>query len=255
MTTVNINRNRSLMALQELVEQNIDNKLSYMPESFNKQQTEALELFKQRVFLEKTIDESISFNQNLKFENTNKNLHLVKSAEELIEVFKLRSDVFKDIQYQSQFPDTIEGLNFDAYDSTSAILFYGVEKQITGSVRVIFDTEEKLPSEKNFPFDNIRKEYNILGELSRLVVKNNQKKGLNQEFKYLFGGIHNVFINNDIDILLSCIKVEHLKLYNKFGGTTRIDGTDNFGSLHVPIHIMLWDPSQVSSFFKKAFLN
>lgn len=254
MTNININKNNSLTELQKLVEQNIDKKLSYMPDSFNEQQHQAMELFKQRIFLEKTIDESISFNRNLTFENNNQNLHLVNTAEDLIDVFKLRSDVLKEINYQSQFPDTIDGLNFDIYDKTSAILFYKTDELVTGTIRIIFDSDNKLPSEENFSFDNTRAKYNTIGELSRLVVKN-EKKGLNLEFKYLFSAIHNLFMNNDIDILLSCIKVEHLKLYKKFGGSDIIDGTEDFGSLNVPIHIMSWDPSQVSNFFKKAFLN
>ena len=52
MTAFNINRNNSLEELQRLVEQNINKKLTYMPESFNQQQIQALELFRQRLFLE-----------------------------------------------------------------------------------------------------------------------------------------------------------------------------------------------------------
>ena len=133
MTNININKNNSIMALQELVEQNISTKLSYMPESFNIQQQQALELFKQRLFLEKTIDEAISFNKNLNFPNENKNLHLATTAEDLIDVFKLRSDVYGSINYQEEFPDEIEGLNFDKYDSNSAILFYKSEKKYNGN--------------------------------------------------------------------------------------------------------------------------
>jgi len=250
----NINKNNTLEVLQQLVENNISKTLSYMPESFNEQQKGAIELFQKRIFLEKIVDESIAFNKKLTFPNENKNLQLATTAEDLVEVFKLRSDVLTKINYQSQFPDTIEGLNFDKYDSTSAILFYKTDKVITGTIRIIFDSSNKLPSEDNFCFNNVRNKYHYVGELSRLIV-NKESKGLSLEFKHLFSGIYYLFNNNDIDILLSCIKVEHYKLYTKFGGSNIVDGTKNFGSLGLPIYIMSWDPSKVSPFFKKAFLK
>ena len=173
MINININKNNALIELQQLVEQNIDKKLSYMPDSFNKQQHQALELFKQRLFLEKTIDEALSFNKNLVFPNENKNLHLACTAEDLIDVFKLRSDVYTSINYQEEFPDTIEGLNFDKYDSNSAILFYKNNKIVTGTTRLIFDSNKKLPTEDKFSFDNFRDQYNTIGEVSRLMIQHN----------------------------------------------------------------------------------
>jgi len=254
MTIFNINKNNSLEALQQLVEQNLSNKLSYMPESFNAQQIQALEFFKQRLFLEKTIDEGISFNKNLNFSNENKNLHLATTAEELIEVFKLRSDVYTSINYQNEFPDVIGGLNFDIYDSNSAILYYKSEKVMTGTIRIAFDSYNKLPSEDKFSFDEIRDKYKTITEMSRFMV-HKESKGLSLEFKCLFAGVHNLFINNKIDIILSGLKSEHYKLYSKFGGVKIIEELNSYGSFNIPCLILSWDPSQVSSFFKKAFLN
>ncbi|MDC0933208.1 hypothetical protein OAR97_05105 [Arcobacteraceae bacterium] len=254
MKNIYINKNHSLTELQELVEQNIDKKLSYMPDSFNQQQHQALELFKQRVFLEKTIDEAISFNKKLTFEQTNQNLYLADTAEDLIDVFTLRSDVYTRINYQDEFPDVIDGLNFDRYDSTSAILFYKVEKKVTGTIRVVFDSKDKLPSEDKFCFDSMRNKYNIISEMSRLVI-DKETKGLSLEFKYLFNGLHNIFKNNEIDIILSGLKKEHYKLYSKFGGVDILENLDSYGSFNIPCLILSWDPSQVSSFFKRAFLK
>jgi len=253
MTNFNINKNNSLMALEELIKQNINTKLSYMPDSFNQQQHHALELFKQRLFLEKTIDEAISFNKNLVFEQENKNLHLTTTAEDLIDVFKLRSDVYTQINYQDEFPDTIEGLNFDKYDSNSAILFYRNDNIVTGTTRLIFDSNNKLPSEKNFSFNKIRQNNNVICELSRLVIDNN--KGLSLEFKYLTSGIFDIFRTNDVNLILSGIKQEHYKLYSKFGGFKVEEILTNYGALDIPFFITSWDPSKVSSFFKKAFLD
>lgn len=252
--SININKNNSLMELQQLVEQNLNKQLTYMPDSFNDQQLQALELFKQRLFLEKTIDEAISFNKNLNFPNENKNLHLATTAEDLIDVFKLRSDVFTRINYQEEFPDTIEGLNFDKYDSTSAILFYKVDKMVTGTIRVIFDKLETLPSESQFPFKEMRKQYDNICEVSRLTVYK-ETKGLNLEFKYMMSGLHTIFNNNDLDISLFGIKKEHYKLYSKLGGVNLIEELNSYGTFNVPCLIVSWDLSQVSKFFKKAFLD
>ena len=254
MINFNINKNNTLTELQDIVEQNINQKLHYMSDSFNEQQQLALQLFKQRIFLEQTIDETITFNKNLVFENSNKNLYLATSAESLIDVFKLRSDVLTQINYQSQFPDTIEGLNFDKFDTTSAILYYKTNETVTGTIRLIFDSQYKLPSDDNFSFEDLREKHNTIGELSRLMIKN-EKKGLNLEFKNLFAGIYHIFNKNKIDIVLSCIKKEHNKLYSKFGGSEIINSTDQFANLGLPIDIITWDPSQASKFFKKAFLN
>lgn len=254
MFKVNINKNHTLEVLHQLVETNFHQNANYFPDSFNKKQQEALELFKKRIFLEETIEETITFNKKLNFPNENKNLYLTTTAEELIDVFKLRSEVYTQINYQSQFPDTIEGLNFDILDTNSAIIFYKSNKIITGSMKVIFDSENKLPSEKYFPFDTLREEYDNIAELSRFIVLNDNK-GLGLEFKNLFQGAYHIFMNNKVDIYLSCIKVEHKKLYDKFGGTNVVNATDNFGTLGLPINIMSWDPTQASRFFKKAFLN
>ncbi len=250
----NINKNNTLGVLQELVENNISNTLSYMPESYNQEQQEVIELFKKRIFLEKTIDEAISFNKKLVFPNEDKNLQLATTAEDLISVFKLRSDVYTDINYQEEFPDTIEGLNFDKYDSTSAILFYKIDKTITGTIRVVVDSHNKLPSEKNYSFEKIRNQYCNISEMSRFIV-NKTEKGLGQEFKYLFKGVYNLFTNNEIDIILSGLKKEHLKLYTKFGGVHVEEELISYGTFSVPCVILSWNPLKVSSFFKKVFLK
>ena len=250
----NVNKNNTLEALQNLVEHNFSKNMNYLPDSFNQKQQEALSLFKSRIFLEKTIDEAVSFNKKLIFPNENKNIYLATTAEDLVDVFKLRSEVYTNINYQSQFPDSISGLNFDIYDENSAIIFCKMNKTITGTAKLIFDSKHELPSEKNFSFNNVRKQYPVIGELARLIV-HKETNGLSLEFKYLFAAIYHIFINNNIDIILSCIKKDHTNLYSKFGGGEIIDGTNYFGSLGIPIHILSWDPSKVSAFFKKVFLK
>ncbi|MEV9529521.1 hypothetical protein AB0W27_01955 [Aliarcobacter butzleri] len=213
-----INKNISLNLLQEIIKANIYQRQTYLPKSFLSLQKQALEIFQKRVFLESVLEDTISFNKKLSWEDKYKNLSLVKNAEELIEVFKLRSDVFTQINYQNEFPDIIEGLNFDIYDKNSAVIFYKNNKEVTATIRLIFDSENKLPSESKCSFDDMREKYNCIGEISRNIVKN-RGHGLNLEFKYLMCGIYNIFMNNNIDISLSGIKQEHLKLFKKLGGS------------------------------------
>jgi hypothetical protein len=254
MKNININKNTALFTLEQLVEQNINKKLTYMPDSFNTQQVQALELFKQRLFLEKTIDEAISFNKNLVFPVENKNLHLAKTAEDMIDIFKLRSDVYTSINYNEEFPDEIEGLNFDKYDSNSAVLYYKKNNIITGTIRLVFDSNNELPSEDKFSFDEQRQEYNVISELSRLIILH-QTKGMSFEFKYLMQGLYYVFNNNDIDLLVLGIKEEHYKLYSKFGGVTILDKLEGYGNINFSALIVSWDLSKPSNFFKKAILR
>ena len=254
MKNININKNHSLMALQELVEQNIDKKLSYMPESFNQEQHQALQLFKQRILLEKTIDETISFNKKINFEIQNQNLHLAHNAEDLVDVFTLRSEVYGSLNYQNEFPDIIDGLNFDKFDNNSAILFYKSNKIVTGTIRIIFDSPNKLPSEDKYCYNHMREKYNSICEISRLIVQN-EKKGLNLEFKYLVNGIFNIFVNNKVDMPFLAIIEEHLKLYIRFGGMNIEETLENYGNLGHSVSILSWDITQISNFFKKAFLK
>ncbi|ABV67425.1 hypothetical protein Abu_1165 [Aliarcobacter butzleri RM4018] len=249
-----INKNISLNILQEIIKVNIYQRQNYLPKSFLSLEKQALEIFQKRVFLESILEDTISFNKKLSWEDKYKNLSLVKNAEELIEVFKLRSHVFTQINYQNEFPDIIEGLNFDIYDKNSAVIFYKNNKEVTATIRLIFDSENKLPSENKCSFDDMREKYNCIGEISRNIVKN-RGQGLNLEFKYLMCGIYNVFINNNIDIALSGIKQEHLKLFKKLGGVDIYKEMPSYGSLEVPCLIISYNPKYASNFFKKVFLE
>jgi hypothetical protein len=251
---INLNKNHSLNALQEIVKNNINQRLDYMPDSFNEQQRYALELFNKRLFLEEVIEETISFNKKIVWENRNENLKLTRTAEEMIKVFQLRSEVYTEIGYQSECPDTIEGLNFDKHDKNSAIIYYEYNNEITGTLRFIFDSKNKLPSEGVMPFDEYRSKYKSIGELSRNIVRHN-KGGLGQEFKYLMNGVHNVFTNNDVDMTLSGIRKDHYRMCSKFGGINIIKEISSYGEVDLPFLIISWDLNSVSPFFKKAFLR
>jgi hypothetical protein len=250
----NINKNTTLNQFVELVEYNINRRLDYMPDDFNEQQMYAIGLFKTRVFLEEVIDETISFNKTINWNEKNENLKLTTNAEDLIEVFKLRSDVFHDIGYEKSFPDVMEGFNFDIFDKTSAIAFYKKDGEFRGTCRLIFDSINKLPSDTIHSFDSLRTKYNVIGEISRNVVKH-RNKGLNLEFKYLMRAMCNLVIDNDIDLALSGIKKEHFKMFSRFGVVEVIKELNHYGTIEEPCLIMSYNPNTVSHFIKKTFLK
>ncbi|AXH11284.1 N-acyl amino acid synthase FeeM domain-containing protein [Halarcobacter bivalviorum] len=249
-----LNRNISINFLQEFVNHNIDSKLNYFPEKFNEEQRYALEIFKKRVFLEEIIEDTISFNKNLNWDNKYTNTNLATTAEELIEVFKLRSTVYKEISYQKECPDEIDGLNFDLFDKNSAVIYCKNNNEVSGTIRLIFDSKEGLPSEKKCSFDKQREEFSLIGEISRNIVKT-RNKGLNQEFKYLMCGIYNIFVNNGIDMALSGIRADHLKLFEKLGGVQVEKELDSYGNVDIPFLIISYNPTFASKFFKKVFLK
>ncbi len=250
----NINRNSALEALQGLVEKSYGLNYGYLPKEFNEKQQMALDLFRQRIFLEEVIDESLSFNRKLNWNNRDQNIKMISSAEELIDVYKLRSDVYTRIGYQKECPDAIEGLNFDIFDKNSAILYCSNETQMTGTIKVIYDGINKLPSEQKISFDYLREDHNQIVELSRFVVKHSSK-GLNQEFKNLFAGVYYLFKDNDIDLILSSIRKEHYKMYTKFGGVNIEKELEAYGFVDTEFLVLSWNPDEVTQFFKRAFLK
>lgn len=183
-----------------------------------------------------------------------KNLHLVQTAEELIEVFKLRSEIYTKLDYTKEFTETIEGISFDKFDKNAAILFCSSNEKITGTTRLIFDSSNHLPTEKKTSFKSIRNNYQNIAEISRLIVKS-EKKGLNLEFKNLMQGLHTLFTYNDLDVTVFAILKEHYKLYKKFGGIEIIKELNNYGKVGHEMYLVIWDTSQVSKFFTKAFLT
>lgn len=251
-----VNKNSLLFQLEELVKKDIQNKQSYLPDSFYEEQRKVLEIFEKRIFLEKIIDESISFNRKLQFQTVSKNLFLIKNAEDLIDVFKLRSDVYINYGYNNEFPDMIEGLSFDEYDSHSAIIFYkNKEEKITGSVRLIIGNEnKKTPTENKVCFKELKQNDSLIAEISKLVV-NSRRNGLALEFKYLMQGAYTLFSQNNINTVISAIKTSDLKLYEKLGTVEIIKELTSYGKIMEPFSVISYDTDSVTKFSKKAILK
>lgn len=218
-----------------------------------KHRLKALDLFQKRTFLEEIIEESIAFNKTLSWQH-GQQLKLTTTAEALVNVFKLRSEIYGAKGYQCEFKDAIEGLNFDTFDTHSAIFYYQSGHEVTGSIRLIFDTKQALPTEKSLSFDYLR-EYKLV-ELSRQVVKQDGK-GLGLEFKNFYKGIYELVAQNPdkVNLILAAITSDHYPLYAKFGGIKIEKELEAYGNLDKPIFILSWNIQEVSAFFTKCFLR
>jgi len=199
------------------------------------------------------IHNTIEFNKKLVWSNDEKNVSLATTPEVLIEIYKLRSQVYSKLNYDKEFPDSIKGLNFDSYDEHSAIVYTKSNKRITGTCRVIFDSDKKLPMDKNFSLDYLRDKKKRLAELSRLMITS-ETKGLSQEPKLLTQSAYMVMKKNESTTLMSVMVHEHFKLYDRFGGFNIEGELKNYGNLSTPFIITSWEVARISPFFKKAFL-
>lgn len=252
---ISINKNYSLNKLRGLIHQQFEKNSTTTQQELNEEQKEILDIFNKRIFLEETIEETISFNRRLNWNKEDGSYQIVTTAEDLIEVFKLRSDVYEMMQYGSEFPDTIEGLNFDKYDHHSAIIFCKKDKEFTGTSRVIFDSKKnKLPTDIKYSLNYLREENMRFGETSRLTVKK-ETKGLSLDFKNIMKAYHDVVLNNELDMIVSSIAKGHYKLYSRFGGMQIETELDTFGELDGGFYVIKWDLREVSAFYKRSFLR
>jgi len=164
----------------------------------------------------------------------------------------LRSEVYKEMNYESEFPEIIKGLNFDEYDECSAVI-YSKRDVITGTCRIIFDlVDKKLPIDEKFSLNYLRNKNKTFGELSRAIIKN--RLGLKQEFKLLTIDSYRVFNAYNMDAV-SVLTPEHLKLYQNFGGISIEKEFQGYGSIDKLFLIIFWNHSKLSPFFKRVFLR
>lgn len=219
---------------------------------FNNKEVE-FEYLRNTLIFEKVLDEVITFNRKINWESNSANLKLVKTAEEFIKICNLRSEIYGNLGYQKEFPNSLPNMNFDFYDINSAIIYTLTNNEITATCRLIFDSDKKLPIEEKLNLSSIRNKFQNIAEVSRLMVKK-ERKGLSLDFKYLTLGIYNIITNNNLDASISVILKEHFRLYGKFGGFNIEKELESYGNLNAPFIITSWNPYEVSDFFRKAFL-
>lgn len=228
---VNLNKEYSLNQLRELILQNFHKYATKEGKELDLEQKKILEIFNKRIFLEEIIDKTIEFNRKLHWDDSTKAYYLTTTAEELVEVFKLRSEIYEQMRYGNEFPDIIEGLNFDNYDVHSAIIYCKKEDEFTGTSRIIFDNEKnKLQTDEKFSFDYLREQNKKIAETSRFTIKKDDGK-LSLDFKNIMKAYYDIMTTNDMDLIVSSIAQRHYKLYSKSGGIKVEKELHSFGHL------------------------
>jgi hypothetical protein len=209
---------------------------------------------KQRAVLEKTMFQTLLFNRKLLQEGMT-NVYVVQRASKLAEIYLLRSRVYRRLGYDKEFPESVEGINFDSYDAHAAILYTQKEGRVTGTCRIIFDVKKNLPIDKNYALDEMRQTGEAFAELSRLIIDKDENRGLGQEFRYLAAGVYRVMQSNQLYRVVSVIAKEHFSLYKKFGGFVQKALLYGYGELEKPFVITQWNIKKVSPLFKRGFLG
>ena len=202
--------------------------------------------------LTKTIQNTIAFNQELYSIGTLSAVSLATSAEDLIAIFMLRDEVYREIGYRDEFPEIIKGLHFDAYDEHSAII-YTKRGIVTGTCRLVFDSiDNKLPTDEKVSVDYLRNTDRKLAEASRVIIRN--KEGLKQEFKGMAIDSYRILSSYKMNAI-SVMPEEYLKMYQNFGGFSIEKTLNKYGSIEKEFFLTIWDCSQVSTYFKRIFLR
>jgi hypothetical protein len=115
----------------------------------------------------------------------NKNIQIVSTIDEFIQMGKLRSQALSKLHgFNDEFPEEIPGIQYDIYDENSINLIYKVNNDVAGTLRIILNEKNGLQSQKYFP--QFGKE---VSEFSRLAGSQNHRnkhisiKLINESFK------------------------------------------------------------------------
>lgn len=146
----NINRNETLQKFEEL----------YTTQT-------SFKVFNKVFIFEKFIDKVLDFNRKINFDTNYENLKIITTAEELVEIYQLRSEIYGNLGYQNEFPDYLPNMNFDFYDENSAIIYTKNNNEITSTCRLIFDSNKILPIEEKLGGITIQKELESYGHLEQ----------------------------------------------------------------------------------------
>ncbi len=201
--------------------------------------------------LSKIVKNSIEFNKKLYEIGLLEGVSLATTVEDLIEIFALRSKVYEEIGFLVEFPKGINGLDYDEYDEHSAIV-YSRREGITGTCRLIFDSDKKLPIDKHISVDYLRHQNLNLAESSRVIIKDSD--GLKPEFKLLTKDSYRILNAYNLSAI-SATTQEHIKLYHNFGGLSVEKKIKNYGKIPREFFLTLWKTTEISPFFRRVFLR
>ena len=75
------------------------------------------------------------------------------------------------------------------------------------------------------------------------------------EYKYLMRGLYYVFNKNEMDMTVSLIRRDHLRIFKNIGAVEVLQDVENYGGLSEDFILMSCDPSKPTRLFLKAFLK
>jgi len=234
--------------------------LNYLTKKEKRKINQANNLILNSLELEEILNKNLELNQKIKTKFRNSQTKVPQSMEEIINIFKLRSEVFKKIGYNSEFKEKFKGLNYDIFDKNSINIYIQNEnKKIIGTSRIILDSKKGLQSEnkfdKNYGFMKYRKKSKnkIISEISRTTIRP-ENRGT-PIFKYLFQAKYDLVEELNIGNYLSCLPKEmYERLYSKFGVEV-IKEIPKYGNIQKESVILSWPTTNFSKFFKKVILN
>ena len=204
--------------------------------------------------LAQTVRYSVAFQKMLAWKGASPEVYLANTPEALLRVYRLRSQVYREMGYDNEFPDPIDGINYDSYDRSSAVLYTEDRGEVTGTCRVIFDTSDRLPIDKNYSLDHLRSRNVSVAELSRMAVLNIER-GRGNEYKRLMRASYEILRENGVHYTVCVVPDKHIKLYSKFGGVTIEKIFHGYGEIERDFVVASWRLSQTSSYFRRAFLG
>lgn len=256
---VNIIKNKTLVEFENIIKNDFKKNYHIFPKELLKSEKEAMKVFKNRIQLEEIIDTTLKLNQSINWKSFNKNIKLVNYAEDLINVFKLRSDVYRPLGYLNEFLENIPGLNYDNYDKYSIILIGKENNKIIGTTRVILDSKLGLQSEKIPEFQEIYKNlrYNNpnkrIVEGSRTVIDSNFRGS--QILKYFFRSMYELYDELDIGVYTSCMLEEmNSKLYSNIGFEI-LKKSSSYSNIEKEVVLLSWTKENLTPFFKRGILK
>jgi predicted GNAT family N-acyltransferase len=158
----------------------------------------------------------------------NQNIKVIDSFDEFLQMSKLRSLVFSKVDgFNDEFPEEISGIQYDKFDKNSINLIYKIDKEVSGTLRVILNEKEGLQSQEYLPEFN----KNVC-EFSRLA----------SSIKYRDRHISTQLINECFTIsksigLEKIVALAEARLFKKSLtklGFEKIETFDRYGKIEIP---------------------
>lgn len=198
----------------------------------------------------KIITDAISLSRS-KIPPKTKKIEMLTNEKDLINSYFLRSYVYNLAGYDSEFRESVEGLEFDKFDSSSISFGYIHDGEMVGSIRIALDGTLGFPSEKYCPeIANLREDSSI-AEISRTVILPEFRNNLGILFEQIIASIQFARLNG-IDKVFYGSPKPIMEMYEKHvGGSIRLRDNVQYGNLKERLYFRAVDVNNLSPKFEK----